>query len=82
MQSLAEAVRIQRSEQAGLTHREVEVLSLIADGLTNAEIAARLFVSVRTVHAHLRSLYAKLGARSRTTALRRASELGVVLSPP
>jgi DNA-binding CsgD family transcriptional regulator len=47
-------------EKDGLTGREVEVLGLVAQGLTDAAVARRLFVSPRTVHAHLRSMYRKL----------------------
>src|SRR5262249_60010646 len=50
----------------GLTAREVDVLRLVALGLSNAEVALQLFLSVRTVHAHLRSVYRKTGVRSRT----------------
>ena len=52
----------------GLTAREVDVLHLVADGLSNAEIAERLVLSERTVHAHLRSIFDKLGVNSRTAA--------------
>jgi predicted ATPase/DNA-binding CsgD family transcriptional regulator len=51
-----------------LTAREWQVLQLIADGLSDAEIAKRLVVSPRTVHAHLRSIYRKLGVTSRAAA--------------
>lgn len=54
----------------GLTSREYDVLRLLGEGLSNAEIADTLVVSVRTVHAHLRSIYRKLGVRSRTAAVR------------
>jgi DNA-binding CsgD family transcriptional regulator len=50
----------------GLTTREGEVAELVAAGLTNKEVAARLFVSVRTVEATLSRVYEKLGVRSRT----------------
>jgi DNA-binding CsgD family transcriptional regulator len=53
---------------SGLTDREIEVLHLVADGLSNAEIAERLVLSERTVHAHLRSIYDKLGVSTRTAA--------------
>ncbi|HUE28403.1 MAG TPA: LuxR C-terminal-related transcriptional regulator [Solirubrobacteraceae bacterium] len=53
---------------AGLTVREVEVLELVATGLTDAEVADRLVLSVRTVHSHVRSIYRKLGVSSRTAA--------------
>src|SRR5436305_776278 len=46
---------------AGLTRREVEVLRLIATGLTDAAVAERLVLSAQTVHVHLRSIYSKLG---------------------
>jgi DNA-binding NarL/FixJ family response regulator len=62
---------------AGLTPREVEVLGLVAEGLTNAQIAQRLFLSPRTVHRHLNSVYHKLGVRSRTAATRFAIEHGL-----
>ena len=58
----------------GLTSREVDVLRLVAAGLSDAEVARQLFLSVRTVHAHLRSIYRKLGLRSRTAAARFAEE--------
>jgi DNA-binding NarL/FixJ family response regulator len=58
----------------GLTAREVDVLRLVAAGLTDAEIAERLFISVRTVNAHLRSIYRKLGVPSRAAAGRFAAE--------
>ena len=52
-----------------LTGREVEVLNLLAQGLTNKDIAQSMVLSVRTVEAHLRSIFAKLGVRSRTEAV-------------
>lgn len=54
--------------QATLTAREQEVLRLLAQGTTNKDIAQALFVSVRTVEAHMRSIFGKLGVRSRTEA--------------
>jgi DNA-binding CsgD family transcriptional regulator len=56
-----------------LTPREVDVLRLVADGLTDAAIASRLRISVRTVNAHLRSVYTKLGVSSRAAATRAAA---------
>jgi predicted ATPase/DNA-binding CsgD family transcriptional regulator len=61
----------------GLTGREVEVLAFVAEGLTDAEVAERLVVSIRTVHAHLRSIYRKLDVRSRSAATRYALEHGL-----
>jgi non-specific serine/threonine protein kinase len=59
---------------AGLTVREVEVLRLVADGLTNFEVAEQLSLSPRTIGQHLRSIYNKLGVGSRTAATRFAIE--------
>jgi DNA-binding NarL/FixJ family response regulator len=60
-----------------LTPREAEVLALVARGLTDAEVAERLVVSLRTVHAHLRSTYRKLDVHSRSAATRYALEHGL-----
>ena len=59
---------------AGLSAREAEVLRLVAGGLTNAEVAEKLFLSSRTVDWHLGSIYRKLGLHSRTEAARFAAE--------
>ena len=56
------------------------MLPLIAEGLTNQEIADRLYLSLHTVKAHARTIYAKLGVGSRTQAVARARALGL-LSP-
>ncbi len=78
-QPAAAASAADRSD--GLTAREVEVLGLVAEGLSDAQIAERLVVSLRTVHAHLRSIYRKLDVRSRSAATRYAVEHGVAGSP-
>ena len=65
-------------ERLGLTPRELEILGLIADGLSTREIAERLFVSENTVKTHSSRLFAKLGARRRTQAVQIAREAGVV----
>jgi predicted ATPase/DNA-binding CsgD family transcriptional regulator len=62
------------SYPAGLTAREVEVLRLVAAGMTDARIAETLVLSPRTVNTHLRSIYAKLGISSRSAATRFALE--------
>lgn len=53
----------------GITPRELEILALIAEGLSNREIAARLFVSENTVKTHSKNAFGKLGARRRTQAV-------------
>ncbi len=63
-----------------LSERELEVLELIAEGLTNREIASRLFLSLNTVKAHTRNVYGKLGVHSRTHAVAKAKALGIL--PP
>jgi predicted ATPase/DNA-binding CsgD family transcriptional regulator len=63
---------------AGLTQRELEVLKLVADGLTNAQIAERLTVTPRTVNAHLTSIYSKAGVNGRAGAIRFAVDHGLI----
>jgi non-specific serine/threonine protein kinase len=63
---------------SGLSAREAEVLGLVASGLTNAEVAKKLFLSSRTVGWHLASIYRKLGSHSRTEATRFAAEHGLL----
>ncbi len=62
----------------GVSKREYEVLELMAQGLSNREIADRLFVSLNTVKTHSSNLFMKLGARRRTQAIHRAKELGLL----
>jgi len=56
-------------ESHGLSAREAEVMSLIADGQTNGQIAARLFLAEKTVKNHVRRIYSKLGVGSRPAAI-------------
>ncbi|MDQ7820656.1 MAG: response regulator transcription factor [Armatimonadota bacterium] len=63
---------------AGLTAREAEIVKLIAQGLRNAEIATRMYVSVKTVDHHVSSVLAKLGVRSRAEVVREAARLGLL----
>jgi DNA-binding CsgD family transcriptional regulator len=79
-------VRVQGSREAGfgamrdtdahalLTPRELEVLAALAEGMTNKAIARRLDISLHTVKFHMESLFRKLGARTRTQAVAKASE--------
>ncbi|WP_054046450.1 response regulator transcription factor [Alloactinosynnema sp. L-07] len=66
-------------ESAGLTDRESEVLRLMAGGLTNGEIAKRLYLGVETVKTHVRNVLAKLQARDRTQAVITAYESGFIV---
>ena len=61
-----------------LTARQVEILKLLADGLTNAEIAARLYITPKTVAHHVSAVLGKLGVRSRRQAAAEAARLGVL----
>jgi DNA-binding CsgD family transcriptional regulator/tetratricopeptide (TPR) repeat protein len=70
--------RTTAANPAGLTGRQVEVLGLLAEGLTDAEIAARLSLSAKTVGHHVSALLAKLGVGSRRQAAAAARRLGVV----
>jgi LuxR family maltose regulon positive regulatory protein len=63
-----------------LSEREIEVLQLIAEGLTNPEIAARLYLSLNTVKVHTRNIYGKLGVNNRTSAVALARKLGILQS--
>ncbi len=62
----------------GITPRELEILEHIAAGLSNREIAARLFVSENTVKTHSSRVFDKLGARRRTQAVQRGQELRLI----
>jgi LuxR family maltose regulon positive regulatory protein len=63
-----------------LSEREIEVLALLAEGLTNREIAARLYLSLNTVKVHARNIYGKIGVHNRTQAVARARVLGLLPS--
>ena len=71
------AARLGTARPAGLSEREIEVLQLVAEGLTDAQVADRLSLSPRTVSQHLRSIYNKLGVNSRAAATRFAVEHGL-----
>ena len=67
-----------RLAQLGITRRELEILEAMAAGLSNREIAERLFVSENTVKTHAARLFWKLSARRRTQAVQRAREAGLI----
>jgi DNA-binding NarL/FixJ family response regulator len=67
-----------RGSDSLLTDREQEVLSLLAQGITTTDIAARLFISQKTVKNHLAAIYDKLDVTDRTQAVVRAARLGIV----
>jgi DNA-binding NarL/FixJ family response regulator len=68
----------ERIEAIGLTPRELEVLQLIADGLSTKEMAERLFVSENTVKTHSSRVLEKLGASRRTQAVQLAKTQGII----
>ena len=67
-----------RVQQLGITARELEILEAMAAGLSNREIAERLFVSENTVKTHANRLFTKLSAQRRTQAVQRAKEAGLI----
>jgi LuxR family maltose regulon positive regulatory protein len=80
----ADSTHAQRLRSEGvepLSQRELEVLQLIAEGLSNRELASRLSLSLNTVKAHTRNLYSKLDVNSRTQAVAKATALGILPSP-
>jgi DNA-binding NarL/FixJ family response regulator len=75
---LARRARAAASAMSILTRRELDVVQLIADGLTTRQVASQLSVSPRTVETHISNLYEKLGVRTRVQAIQRAAALGLV----
>jgi DNA-binding NarL/FixJ family response regulator len=72
---------IRKSTQANaaqLTVRELDVLQLLEEGIQNKEIASRLFISSKTVDHHISSILFKLDVDSRTKAVQKASQLGII----
>jgi DNA-binding CsgD family transcriptional regulator len=67
-----------RQQSLGITARELEILTLVARGLSNREIAAQLYVSENTVKTHCARTFDKLGAARRTQAVQRGKELGLL----
>jgi DNA-binding CsgD family transcriptional regulator len=68
----------QRLKDLGITKRELEILELIAHGMSNREIAEKLFVSENTVKTHSSRLFDKLSAKRRTQAVQIAKEIGLI----
>jgi NarL family two-component system response regulator LiaR len=68
----------QALSQTGISKRELEVLTLMAQGLTNQEIADKLFVSLNTIKTHSSNLFLKLEVRRRTQAIERAKQLRLI----
>jgi NarL family two-component system response regulator LiaR len=68
----------QRREALAITPRELEILTLVAEGLSNREIATRLYVSENTVKTHCSRAFDKLGARRRTQAVQLSKEFGLI----
>jgi DNA-binding CsgD family transcriptional regulator len=75
------APRARQARPGGLSRREIEVLRLVADGLTAGEIATQLFISSRTAEHHVQNIYTKIGVSNRAAATRWAFEHGVVGTP-
>lgn len=71
-------VNERKREELGITPRELEILGLVAQGLSNREIAGKLFVSENTVKTHCSRAFEKLGARRRTQAVQLGKELGLL----
>ena len=78
LSELAPTAAVVASEPSPLTRREEEILQLIADGYSTSEVAARLFISGKTVKNHLASVYDKLDARDRTQAVLSAVRIGII----
>ena len=78
---LAEAQKLDggpATTESVISRREEEVLQLVADGLSTPEVAAKLYISVKTVKNHLASIYQKLDSRDRTQAVLRAVRMGII----
>jgi ATP/maltotriose-dependent transcriptional regulator MalT len=69
---------VEGRKRFGITDRELEILNLIALGLSNREIATRLYLSENTVKTHCSRAFEKLGAARRTQAVKRGKEMGLL----
>jgi NarL family two-component system response regulator LiaR len=72
------AVNSKKQEELEITPRELEILELIASGMSNREIAEKLFVSENTVKTHSSRVFDKLGAKRRTQAVQLGKEFGLI----
>jgi DNA-binding CsgD family transcriptional regulator len=79
---MAEVPASARGDPLGLTRREREILEEICAGQTNAAIAAKLFISAKTVDHHVSAVLAKLGVPNRNAATARAARLGLIPAGP
>ncbi len=68
-------------DKLGLSNRELEVLEKLAEGLSNQEIADKLFVSLNTTKTHISNIYSKLNVKRRTQAIQKARDLALIDSP-
>ena len=68
---------VTRANPAGLTNRQLDVAKLVARGLTNAEIAGKLFISVKTADHHVSAVLTKLGLTNRRAVVAQAAELNL-----
>ena len=78
----SEAIDAEAIEKLGLSARELEVLQAMAEGLSNQEIASRLFVSLNTVKTHSSNIFGKLDVRRRTQAVETARRLKIISAAP
>jgi NarL family two-component system response regulator LiaR len=81
-EALVQAMHRDRPVALDLSERELAVLALVVEGLTNAEIAARLWIVESTVRFHVSNILSKLGARNRAEAVRLALQYKLVPTPP
>jgi len=75
---VAHALNEPQPRQPVITRREKEVLQLIAEGLTNAEIAGKLFISIPTVNTHRKSILEKFDVKNTATLIGKAIKMGVI----